>query len=307
MRLEVFNVEHGACALITLDDGRRIAIDCGHNSSTGWTLHGHLRSLGTDWLDELWLTNLDQDHLSGLAALLGTTGIGNILINPTITPYWLRAIKQDVGVVSRDIEALLALMRAGRVNLPFATLPASVGVVYGWNACGASFSDTNNLSLAAVVSMGSVNVLFPGDLERRGMQSVLHAPSFARAVSNLHVLIAPHHGRENGCSQDLFDAMYPNRPQLCVMSDGDMQYESQETHDWYRQRICGVQMRDGTTRRILTTRRDGRITFDIPASGLGRVTTDAEQRSLIVRALEDASPFRQSLASWPSPLPALRR
>lgn len=307
MRLEVFNVEHGACALITLDDGRRIAIDCGHSSSTGWTLHKHLESLGTDWLDELWLTNLDQDHLSGLAMLLGTTGIGNILLNPTITPEWLRAIKQEVGVVSRDIEALLALMRAGRVNLPFAPLPASVSVVYGWNVCGVSFDDTNNLSLAAVVSMGLVNVLFPGDLERRGMRSVLHAPLFSSAVRNLHVLIAPHHGRENGCSQDLFDAMYPHRPQLCVMSDGDMQYESQETHDWYRHRVGGVQMQDGVTRRILTTRSDGRITLDIPASGLGRVTTDAEQRRLIVRASDDASRFRPSLASWSLPMPALRR
>ncbi|MBR0650781.1 hypothetical protein GXW78_13985 [Roseomonas terrae] len=218
MKLEVFNVEHGACALITLDDGRRIAIDCGHNSSTGWTLHRHLQSLGTNWLDELWLTNLDQDHLSGLAALLHTTGIGNILVNPSITPAWLRAIKEDGGVVSRDIEALCALMGAGRVNLPFAPLPASVGVVYGWNVCGVSFDDTNNLSLAAVVSMGSVSVLFPGDLERAGMRNVLHAPLFARAVSNVHVLVAPHHGRENGCSQDLFDAMYSHKPQLCIMS-----------------------------------------------------------------------------------------
>jgi beta-lactamase superfamily II metal-dependent hydrolase len=305
MRLEVFNVEHGACALITLDDGRRIAIDCGHNSSTGWTLHGHLESLGTDWLDELWLTNLDQDHLSGFAGLLRTTRIGNILLNPSITPEWLHAIKQEVGVVSQDIEALLTLMRAGRVNLPFAPLPAMVSVVYAWNACGVLFDDTNNLSLAAVVSMGSVNVLFPGDLERRGMRGVLQSPLFANAISNLHVLIAPHHGRQNGCSQDLFDAICPTRPQLCIVSDGDIQHESQETHDWYRQRVCGVQMRDGTTRKILTTRRDGRITFDIPAFGLGWVTTEAEQRRLIARALQEASPFRPSLASLS--LPALRR
>lgn len=86
-----------------------------------------------------------------------------------------------------------------------------------------------------------------------------------------------------------------------------MQHESQETHDWYRQRVSGVQMQDGVTRRILTTRSDGRIIFDIPASGLGRVTTDAEQRRLIVRALDDASRFRPSLASWSSPVPVLRR
>jgi beta-lactamase superfamily II metal-dependent hydrolase len=283
MQLEVFNVEHGACALLTLGDGRLIAIDCGHNSSTGWTLHGHLRTLGTTWLDELWLTNLDQDHLSGLTALIESTSIGNILVNRSITPSWLRAIKREVGVVSRDIETLCGLMDAGLVNLPYAPLPASVGAYYAWNVCGASFHDTNNLSLAAVVSLGSVNVLFPGDLKRAGMKSLLqNAPLFAPCVRDIHVLVAPHHGRDNGCSQDLFDAMYPNRPQLCIMSDGDMRFETQETHDWYRHRVDGVQMRDGV-RKILTTRTDGRITLAISADGRGNVTTDREQQQLRVR------------------------
>jgi hypothetical protein len=36
MFLEVFDVEHGACALITTSNGKRVMIDCGHNAATNW-------------------------------------------------------------------------------------------------------------------------------------------------------------------------------------------------------------------------------------------------------------------------------
>jgi len=36
MRAQIFDVEHGACNLITADTGARVLIDCGHNSTTGW-------------------------------------------------------------------------------------------------------------------------------------------------------------------------------------------------------------------------------------------------------------------------------
>lgn len=36
MQLQIFDVEHGACALLTADNGTRLMIDCGHNATTGW-------------------------------------------------------------------------------------------------------------------------------------------------------------------------------------------------------------------------------------------------------------------------------
>jgi hypothetical protein len=34
--LDVFDVEHGACALITTGGGNHILVDCGDNTTTGW-------------------------------------------------------------------------------------------------------------------------------------------------------------------------------------------------------------------------------------------------------------------------------
>jgi hypothetical protein len=36
MRLEIFNVEHGACALVTTSGNRHILVDCGDNTTIGW-------------------------------------------------------------------------------------------------------------------------------------------------------------------------------------------------------------------------------------------------------------------------------
>jgi hypothetical protein len=43
MELQIFDVEHGACALLTAHNGTRFMIDCGHNSTTGWKPGTYLR------------------------------------------------------------------------------------------------------------------------------------------------------------------------------------------------------------------------------------------------------------------------
>ena len=72
MFLEIFDVEHGACALITTSNGKRVVIDCGHNATTGWNPTTELIARGIWSLDQLIISNYDEDHVSGfpnLAAL----------------------------------------------------------------------------------------------------------------------------------------------------------------------------------------------------------------------------------------------
>ena len=59
--LEIFNVEHGQCALLTTDNGMRMMIDCGHSTVTHWYPGNYLSSLGISYLDMLVVTNYDQD------------------------------------------------------------------------------------------------------------------------------------------------------------------------------------------------------------------------------------------------------
>lgn len=84
MKLEVFNVEHGACALLTYDNGERIMIDCGHNASTGWRPGDHLRRLGVLSLRALFVTNFDEDHVSGFGNLIDNVHVVTIFRNATV-------------------------------------------------------------------------------------------------------------------------------------------------------------------------------------------------------------------------------
>lgn len=284
MKLEIFNVEHGACSLLTCDDGRHIAIDCGHNSTTRWYLHHHLLARGITYLDELWITNLDQDHLSGLVPLRRAMDIGNILINRSLTADDLWCLKYLGGQPTDDITLLCNLMKLGQVNMPWAPLPVGIDVVHAWNIAGHPFWDTNNLSMAAVLSMGGIKILFPGDLEADGMRSMLTNPVFGQKVRGVDLLVAPHHGRENGCCDQLFDLQLFGGPQACIISDGYIQHTSQQTVGWYHSRMSGIVLTDGTKRRVLTTRRDGNITIEVKPARFGYFTVQVGRRSALAQS-----------------------
>ncbi len=72
MFLDIYDVEHGACALITTSNGRRVLIDSGHNGGTGWRPGTFLRNAGIAEIDRLCVTNYDEDHVSGLPTCLVT-------------------------------------------------------------------------------------------------------------------------------------------------------------------------------------------------------------------------------------------
>ena len=75
-------------------------------------------------------------------------------------------------------------------------------------------------------------IMFTGDLERPGFDALLVDPQFRQALASTHVYVASHHGRENGCSENvaalLTDTFY------VVISDKGYMYDTQETLPFYR-------------------------------------------------------------------------
>src|SRR6185503_3119225 len=96
--LQIFNVELGACALLTLDNGMRLMIDAGHNATSGWKPGNYLRGLGVNAIDMLAITNYDEDHVSGLPNLLQQVHIQHLLRNPTVGALDLRLLKSETGM-----------------------------------------------------------------------------------------------------------------------------------------------------------------------------------------------------------------
>lgn len=266
--LQIFNVEHGACALLTMPPAgycHRILIDCGHNATTRWYPGEHLRLMGIDKLQLLVVTNYDEDHVSGFRNLLEQgVSIDRILRNPAITPATIAHLKTEDGM-GLGIDSLVSVLTyVPQVDVVGGQIPLPNGVCmeWFWNPYP-YFDDENNLSLVLVLDVYGFKFMFPGDMEKAGFRNLLNTNArFRTIVSEIHVLVAAHHGRDNGICEEMFDT-WGCRPKLVVISDDYKQYSTQETTNYYGSKAMGIAgfRHDQGLRKVLTTRRDGELMF----------------------------------------------
>lgn len=257
--LKIFDVEHGACALLTAGNGARLMIDCGHNSDTGWRPGTYLRNQGITQLEMLAITNYDEDHASGSIDLFNNVNVLCLYRNTSVSTLVLRTLKSADGMgrgidrLIREIDRRLASCGAAPLIPP--VFPGVELRVF-WNPYPL-FEDENNLSMVLFLKCYGKGVLFPGDLERDGWLALLDRDDFRQALIETRVLVASHHGREDGYCKQIFDYC---RPYYIVISDKGYQYDTQRTVPIYNRHAIGGPFR-GYNRKVLTTRWDGRIGF----------------------------------------------
>lgn len=276
MILRIFNVEHGACAILAGPNGALAMIDCGHNGTSGWRPSDFIKNeLGRTDLDYLLVTNVDQDHISDLATFAdsGIT-IRHMLSNTAVAPQTLRSIKEQCGSLTNDANTYLNMRTSFGIpgtGVPFNQAMGGINVSPFWHTYPA-FQDTNNLSSVFFITYGSFKILFPGDVERAGWQAHLRNPNFVQELRTTTILVASHHGRESGYCEEVFDYC---RPKAIVMSDKSVVHDTQETGNKYRSKTEGGvrTTNNADTRFLLTTRSDGDIVFKVDETGGFYVTT----------------------------------
>lgn len=274
MRIEIHDVGHGACTVITGPDGHRLMLDCGLNLENSWFPSV---SYGGERIDTLMLMNLDEDHCEDLAYLWRSCPLGAIVSNPTVDARALRAMKAEGGMREGVAKAADLLEHFGSGFL--GDWSHDLGGVHWhafWNRYGVDFDDTNNLSLAVFVRFGLFTILFGGDLERAGWRRLLEIPGFRARLATTQVYVASHHGRENGCCAEVFELC---RPELVIFSDARKDYATQETNGWYAARAIGIPdyskpagLLGHPVRKVMTTRCDGTIMIDVGIDGRYIVT-----------------------------------
>jgi beta-lactamase superfamily II metal-dependent hydrolase len=274
MRVEIHDVGHGACTVITGPEGHRLMLDCGLDLDNSWFPSV---AYGGQRIDTLMLMNLDEDHCQDLAYLWRNCPLGAIVSNPTVDARALRAMKAEGGMREGVAKAAELFQKFGSGFV--GDWSHGLGGVHWrafWNRYGADFDDTNNLSLAVFVRFGRFTILFGGDLERAGWRRLLEIPAFRAQLATTQVYVASHHGRENGCCAELFELC---RPELVIFSDASKQHDTQETNRWYAVRTLGIPdyskpggLLGRPLRKVMTTRCDGRITIDVRSDGRYLVT-----------------------------------
>lgn len=260
MLVEVFDVEHGACALITTPHGETIMVDCGHNASTKWYPGNLLRERGNEKLDMLVVTNYDEDHVSGLINLLDSVQIRSLLRNNSVTSGQIKELKSETGI-GHGIDALCDMIDSYTgPGLAFRTPELAWSVFRNGPT---DFDDENNLSLIFSPTLAGLTFTFCGDMETAGWNN-LDAPELRDALNRTNVLIAPHHGRASGWWDGFMECT--KHLEVVVISDDAIQYKSQETQNWYASLAGGVNFA-GQRRKVLTTRSDGTLRFKHDING----------------------------------------
>ncbi len=266
--LQIFDVEHGQCALLTMPGTGnggcdRMLIDCGHNATSGWSPTQHLQNLNVAKLEMLVVTNYDEDHVSNFGALTESgIEIETLVRNTSVAPDYITYLKSETGA-GCGIKALVDVAKQYTDTAAVATLGTRFpGMkMQTFRNTPADFDDENNLSLLMFLQVHNTNFLFPGDMECAGFEKLLARSAGFRAIlPQVHVLIAPHHGRRSGICEALFDTWGLN-PQLTIISDDYKQYDTQETTQYYASKTSGVANFRGCFRKVLTTRKDGFINF----------------------------------------------
>jgi beta-lactamase superfamily II metal-dependent hydrolase len=257
MRLQIFDVEHGACALLTADNSARLMIDCGHNASTAWYPGAYLQHNNISVIDILAISNYDEDHVTGIRDLFNHVTVGALWRNKSVTPEIIQNLKSEDGM-GRGIEFLSEQIR-------IYTGPPSQVEFSGLEMTAFCndypiFDDENNLSMAVFLKCHGIGVMFTGDLERAGFKELLKRESFRQALKATRVYVASHHGREGGCSDEV--AALLTNVNYVIISDKGYAHDTQRTLPFYSQIAKGGPFRDQGTRRVLTTRNDGRIAFE---------------------------------------------
>jgi beta-lactamase superfamily II metal-dependent hydrolase len=272
MRLRIWDVEHGQCAMVQhvipggiADHGGKLAmIDSGDTND--WSPSKEIKEvLGRNRLDYLVITNADQDHMSDLHGLSDAgIQIGTLIRNMSYTGATFQAIKAASGPLTDDAKKYAALCTSFNepTSEPFDSNMGGIKISVYCNRFP-NFTDTNNLSLAVFIKYSNFKVLFPGDLEKPGWLALLQQPAFVSELSGTDILVASHHGRENGFCPEVFEHF---QPRAVVISDKSIVHETQETVHDYRAVIKGNGLRVRTTgklRKVLTTRQDGWIQFTV--------------------------------------------
>lgn len=273
MRIRIWDVQHGACAMVQhvtgLLGGRLAMIDSG--SGTHFKPSEYIRQgLGRHVLDYLFITNADQDHMSDLRGLEdGAVHVHTLIRNPSYSGVQMHGIKLLSGPLTRDARWYVDAcdMYNTPTEYPFDANMGGIQASLFWNEYP-TFTKTNDLSLVLFIKYLGFKILFPGDLEKAGWLSLLRRQDFRAELYGTNVLVASHHGRENGYCEEAFNYFTPD---AVVISDKPIAHETQRgmVPDYRRLvRKGGVRVRTTMKdRHVLTTRRDGWIQFTVQDGG----------------------------------------
>jgi competence protein ComEC len=217
VRLTFLDVGQGDAALVETADGRTMLIDGGAASDTHdlgrMVVAPLLWDRGIRRLDFVVATHPQQDHVGGLAFVMGKFEVGEFWTNGvTRDTVFLRRLDEVIvgrrvrvrAVSTEDREVSLGDCRVRVLN------PGSSSDVEASRSTGKRL---NNQSVVLHLRCGKTSILLTGDVEREAERNLTEMEFTLEAT----VLKVPHHGARGSVYEPFLKAV---KPRVAVISVG---------------------------------------------------------------------------------------
>ena len=221
LQITMIDVGQGDCIYMAEDSGVHLLIDGGSSDQSdvlSYQITPFLKHEGASYLDAVVVTHPDEDHISGIRALLEEAGTGGITVGTLYLP--------DVGERGRN-EAYRELER----------LAEEAEVALGYLGCGdvlrfeevmltclhprpgLNEDEPNAYSTVLYLTYGAFTALFTGDLEGAGEEEVAAAVRAMQknSLHNTTILKVAHHGSANSTGEAFLRAV---APKIALISAG---------------------------------------------------------------------------------------
>ena len=233
--------------------GESYLIDAGR-AEEGPNVVDFLRSRGVDSLDGIVVSNPDADHIGGFLDVFDAFEVGVVYVSgdPKGTLSYnafLRGVREEGSSV--QVVRTGYWMDWGGVRAEVIAPPQ-----------GELFSETNDNSVAILLSYGTARVLLAGDAEAREEEYMASGPY----TGPLTVLKVSHHG-SNTSSTPLFLSRFP--PEIAVIqcgADNPYGHPTPETLDRLH-RVGARVIRNDEEGDVIVTIKDGRVDVAVTKPG----------------------------------------
>ena len=257
----MLDVGQGDGIWIETDDGSHYLIDAGSTSQNGlgeYTLIPFLKYMGTDVIDAVFLTHLDEDHISGIRELMEDSQ--GIRIRQLVVA---QAVVRD-----ETYEQLMELCHNSQIPVKYVqtgdriqTGTVQMEVLHPIASYDAG--DKNAASLVMKLEYGDFHALFTGDVGLDGEQRVREQLG---KDWKCHLYKAAHHGSKYSNSQQLLEQL---KPQVAVISCG-------ENNSYGHPHTEVLERLEKTGSKVLRTDQGGAVMIKISKDGV-RIRSYAEE------------------------------
>jgi competence protein ComEC len=256
----LWDVGHGLAIWIKTPAGHNHWVDAGQNAETDFSPAERVANYWRESkLDYLIISHPDADHIGGLPDVIHYLGKPRVLSRNKSIPD-----DEKYGSEDREYQKVFAELDK-TYNSPVMTEHSPTNPDYngGINIKTGSLdynevTKINDTSIVALYLLDSWLFVCPGDIEPIGWEKLWEKKKqeFSELINDadVRILVAPHHGRASGYSQEMIDTIQPH---LVLISD---KYGQQPTDGRFRQKPLGLGI-DGEETKFLSTKTSGRIRF----------------------------------------------